>query len=119
MRRRPTLYIPISIAVLSFVAFVYWAPIDGWIGNLFLAVDGEDTEWALGYSDDAFRVVHIGMSRKEVYAILGKPFETWSWVQDEVYEAWTRSPGDTNFRQRQVIFKGDRVIGKTTAVYVD
>jgi hypothetical protein len=57
--------------------FQYWS-LDGLGGVLFSALFREDTEYASGYSDRAFRRVKQNMSEETVRQILGSPLvETW------------------------------------------
>jgi hypothetical protein len=96
--------------------------IDGISGNLLEVVfpEDEDTEWAAGYTDNGFRAVSVGMTRKKVYELLGKPLYTWeNYGGAEIVEWWTRSPADTNFRQRAVAFQGDRVVEKVGEYWLD
>ena len=100
------------VAAVSIALTAYrWWPIDGVISNLLAIRSEEDTVWADGYTDEAWRSVRIDMKRDEVYALLGLPL-----VKDidggNAHECWTRSPADTDFFQRSLQFKGDTVICK-------
>lgn len=58
----------------------------------------EDTEYATGFSEQRFRQVTIGMSEKDVLAILGNPFTvtTQAWVEIWSYYPVKKSPSQTN-----------------------
>ena len=62
--------------------------VDGWLLATFYA---DDTEYAHGYSDRAFRQIRPGMSESDVLRLLGKP----------IGEAWVYTGGS---RGRQTLF---------------
>lgn len=117
--RKFSLLLFVTIVALTIPLFFRWWPIDGVFGNLLPIGVTEDTEWAAGYSDAAFREVRIGMKRDDVYALLGRPIQKWNWIKGEVHESWTRSPGDTTYRERQIVFKGDTVVKNIGEFYFD
>ena len=111
-------------------ALVRWSQLDGFGGAIFSLLLPDDTLWADGYSDDSFLAVRIGMERSEVYALLGKPlevrpsptmfeFDARRHNLGEVLECWTQTPNNSHFHVRQVVFKGDTVVHKSSGFYVD
>lgn len=94
--------------------------LDGWFASTVLGFGkDEDTEYAFGYSDQAFRRIKIGMTAEEVIGTLGPPLdkadlsgglETWRWA---------RSRRDQSYRVRVILFKDGRVIQIRTKFYVD
>lgn len=79
--------------------------LDGWAFGLGLQ---EDTVYAAGYSDRAFRKVTVGMGSDEVLRLLGEPlrirtdpYALRSRAGESSDECWayTVTPGDTNYRQ--------------------
>ncbi len=84
-----------------------------------MLVVGDDTVWAADFTDEAFRTVRAGMTRSEVYALLGPPLEVWDNGPARTYECWTRSPADTHYRERAVMFQGTKVVKKIGGLYVD
>jgi hypothetical protein len=107
-----------AIAMLVAVYSTWVRSIDGISGNLLAIVFTEDTEYATGYSNAGFRAVQPGMPRRKVYELLGEPFAKWT-TGAELIESWTRSPSNNHFRQRQIIFHGDRVVNKCSEYWVD
>jgi len=118
-----------AFAVAILVLSMWWRSMDGISGNLFAALS-DDTVWADGYSDDAFRSVRIGMTRAEVYGLLGPPlevrqtlgtfdFDTQRQNAGEVVECWTRTPNNSDYRVRQIVFMGNLVVDKPTMLYLD
>lgn len=106
------------VALLVNMAF-RWRPIDGIEGAILSLFLREDTVWAEGYTNDRFRAVRIGMKRDEVYSLLGPPLYQWHNASGEVVEWWTHSPDDTHFRQRAIVFQGDRARRKIARFWVD
>jgi len=90
--------------------------IDGWF---FSSGFTEDTEYAPGYSDKAFRKLRIGMSTGDVVALLGPPLEKGQFTASKETWRWSRSPGDRSYRIRVVIVEADRVVQIRSSFYVD
>jgi len=82
--------------------------VDGWV--VASLGSQEDTEYAAGYSDEAFRRVRLGMATPDVMALLGPPLErAWLAGAKETWR-WSRGVGDRTHRVRAVIFEMDRVV---------
>ena len=96
--------------------------LDGIDGLFFskLALGGEDTQYASGYTDGGFRAIRIGVSKEEVLGILGSPLKLWP-DEHEGLEIWgyTSTPSDSNYRIRVVQFRGGVVVDKVSEFYVD
>ena len=103
--------------------------LDGRDGLLSGLVVGEDTLYASGYSARAFGEVTVGMPREQVHSLLGAPLDSWTIDSGEVHhsakrswdlaERWSRSPGDTHYRQRKVFYRADRVAVIVAEFYFD
>ena len=99
--------------------------LDGWLIGLTLT---EDTVYAAGYSDAAFRQVRVGMTADTVLGILGRPLRVRTdpyalrsragEASDECW-AYTLTPGDTHYRQRLICFFNGIVSGKESSRWVD
>jgi hypothetical protein len=94
--------------------------LDGWPWALMPLVWEDDTEFAPGYSAAGFWMVRAGMSPAEVVARVGPPLERYP-IRESGEEGWrwTRSPHDSSYRERVVIFRGGRVSEKHSEFYVD
>lgn len=93
--------------------------IDGLDGFLFSLVLREDTEYAPGYSDDAFSAVHAGMSGQRVLELLGEPLQR---VSSEGHaETWrySRSPSDSHYGVRAIRLVEGHVVAVFHEFYVD
>lgn len=117
-------------AVAALVLSLWWRSIDGVSGNILAFLMSEDTVWADSYSDDSFRSVRVGITRDEVYVLLGPPleirrvlgtfdFDTRRQNPGEVVECWTRTPENSDYRVRQIVFNGNLVVDKSAEFYVD
>ena len=97
--------------------------IDGVSGLIWGTRLSEDTVYAPGYSDAAFRRITVGMTIAEVHRRLGPPLRTWALSPSsdpgEIGERWSYSPGDTNYRCRVLLFRSGRVFRKHAEFYVD
>ncbi len=61
-----------------------YQPIDGITKNVALALLGECTEYAPGYSDSTFQAVEVGMPEDRVLASLGQPLgRIWSYASPD------------------------------------
>jgi outer membrane protein assembly factor BamE (lipoprotein component of BamABCDE complex) len=115
----------IGIAVAIFIAVIAglvvarsYSPIDGFSSIILSLVFPEDTIYASGYTDAGFMKIEVGMTRDQVYQILGKPLSVWT-NDTTVGERWSRSPGDTHFRCRVLQFLDEKVVDKHSEYYVD
>lgn len=101
---------------------------DGIEGVVFAFAD--DTMWADRYSDNLWYKIQVGMKRSEVYALLGEPldirtrrnmfdFDTLRQGPGAIVECWTRTPANSHYHVRQIIFKDDMVVDKKNKFYFD
>ena len=89
--------------------------LDGlWCGLLV----GEDTIYSPDYSARAFGEVEVGMTRTEVYALLGEPLSSFEGNNFD-YEVWSHSPGDTHFRRRTLAYSDELVTEIIGEFYYD
>jgi hypothetical protein len=80
---------------------------------------GRYVSWAESYTDSGFQSVRAGMSRDEVYALIGHPLSVDEKVGQETgvvsrLEHWSTGSGDL---RRDLHFKGDVVIYKNGAMF--
>ncbi len=94
--------------------------LDGWPWELMQVAWEDDTEFAPTYSALGFSLVRVGMSPAEVVAAVGPPLERYP-IRESGEEGWrwTRSPHDSSYRVRVVIFRNGRVSEKHSEFYVD
>lgn len=125
----PTVLVSSTLLVLLMSA--HFVLMDG-LPGLLLSVLGEDTAYALKYSNDGFRGIVNGMSEEAVVQVLGHPIEripmkllgddTWSYRvpgADAVGWSYSRSPDSRNYRIRVVVFRNGVVISKIAESYFD
>jgi hypothetical protein len=110
--------IGIALSIAIAVGLNYYL-LDGVVDSILAHVVHEDTFYAPGYSDAAFRRVTIGMTEGEVTALLGRPLGTRQLPSGEASWSFTRSPGDHSYRLRAIIFKDGVVRRKIHWLYVD
>lgn len=80
----------------------------------------EDTVFTSGYSDSGFSGIRKGMSKNEVLSRIGKPFytnESWESKTNEQRWWYSKSPGDTHYRMREVRFFKNKVSEKIHYYY--
>ena len=98
--------------------------LDGVSGLVLGLMLEEDTVYTERYSDAGFRDVRVGMTLRQVETLIGPPESTWS-LDDrggrpgETGARWSRSPGDTHYRSRVLLFRDGRVSCKHSEFYVD
>jgi len=101
---------------------VHYRSLDGLGGNLLGVLFRPDTEYTAGYTDAAFRKVRERLSKEQVLDLLGFPFytnEDWSNPGPEERWWYSRSPGSTHYRMREVRFRDDHVSQTVHYFYVD
>lgn len=72
MQRRLSLLATVAAAVALSVWFQIWS-LDGLQGAILSAFLRQDTAYANGYTDRAFRMVRVGMTDAQVWNLLGPP----------------------------------------------
>ena len=113
-----TVLISLIAVVLVLLGFHYYC-LDGISGWLLSRFYDEDTPYAPGYSDSAFRKVREGMTEDEVRDLLGQPLDRWSLDNNRFGRRWSKSPSDGNYKLRVVIFTEGKVTRKTSEFYLD
>jgi hypothetical protein len=103
----------LTTAALPFVLF------DGWPDPLAAIAFGDDTEFAPGYSALGFLRVRPGMSSDEVVRCIGEPLRRYPDAGGVERWFWTRSPHDSSYRIRGVLFTNGRVVRRESEFYVD
>lgn len=85
--------------VIIIGAWFHFTSLDGVSGFVLRWVLKDDTEYAAGYSDSAFRAVHAGMSAEQVLTSLGRPLG----------EGWMIEPKPTD-KCLSVYLENDRIV---------
>jgi hypothetical protein len=89
----------VVVVLVAIGAWYHFASLDGVSGLALRWVLTDDTEFARGYSDAAFRAVHAGMSDAEVLTLLGRPLG----------EVWMIEAKNSD-RCLSVYFENDRIV---------
>lgn len=77
-----------------------------------------DTEYAPGYSEEAFRAVEIGDSREKVLGLLGQPLRVYG--LDGKVQSYSRSPSGSNYLMRDIVLDSEgRVVEIWKQIYWD
>ncbi len=113
----------LAIPVLGAGLIYLLRPLDGYDGWFLsqLALK-EDTVYAPGYSDEAFRMVRVGMSQLEVRSLLGEPLDVYgpgARRDDVVGWRYSKSAGGASYRIRTVHFQSERVVRVSSRFYLD
>jgi hypothetical protein len=112
----------IVIVIFAMVCFLFafhFYLLDGLDGFIRSRLFTDDTVYAVGYSDSAFRFVRVGMSKSDVEDLLGPAIDEPSTDDGICIERWSKSAHDGSFRERVVHFKDDKVVAKISDFYVD
>jgi hypothetical protein len=133
-----TVLAPISVTCLVWLLFVRkktrsriatWRKVFGFssvIGSVlvtlafltFIFFFTFDTEYASGYSEEAFRAVEIGDSKEEILSLLGQPLRVYG-IDGEV-QSYSRSPSGSNYLMRDIVLDSEgRVVEIRSQVYWD
>jgi hypothetical protein len=113
----------IGVLVLFFVvlgaAVAHWYLLDGLDGWLFSLGVEEDTNFAAGYSDEAFRALRKGMRSDDVQRLLGPPVSKVGAEGGIDLWRYSWSPSNSTYRERDVFFRDGSVIRIESGMYLD
>ncbi len=94
--------------------------LDGYSGLLLsILLFTDDTKYSDNYSGWKFLKIKKGMTKNQVYDILGKPFVIFNPIEDVFALQYSKSPKDTHYRIRTIYLKDDKVIERFSFFYVD
>lgn len=94
--------------------------LDGYAGLFFsILLFTDDTKYSDNYSGWKFLKIKKGMTKSEVYNILGKPITIFSPKEGVKSLQYSKSPKDTHYRIRQVYLKENKVVERVSYFYVD
>ncbi len=119
LRKKIIIFTAIFVTAL---AIFHFKSMDGLRGLFFSMMFKEDTVFTSGYSDSGFSGIRKGMSKNEVLSKIGEPFYTnESWESKSNEERWwySKSPGGTHYRMREVRFIRNKVNQKIHYYYID
>lgn len=119
MRWRARVSISLALALCTLIA-VQVLTLDG-VAGVFCLGGSHDTQYAPTYSWRGFMRVAQGMKESEVRELVGIPLDVYPLPHEPglVGWRWTRSPADTNYRVRVVLFRNGVVTRKHSECYVD
>jgi hypothetical protein len=105
-RQRVMLLLTVMFVLVAINAYRWW-PSGGRDG----------TTWASGYTDEGFQAVRVGMTRGQVYALIGKPLAIRTKDDPEgrgLYdvECWSGISDEWDYRRREICFDDDVVSAK-------
>ena len=94
--------------------------LDGYSGLLIsISLFTDDTKYSENYSGWKFLKIKKGMTKNQVYDILGKPIAVFTREKGVESLQYSKSPKDTHYRIRQVYMKDNKVIERFSEFYVD
>ena len=120
-RRRRAFFVALLLLVTSSVAVFRAVSMGTPLELVTSMVFAEDTVYAPGFDERAFRTVEIGDGREAVLERLGEPLERWN-AEPTGVETWsyTASPGSHSYWLRSIRFDDHgRVSEKNAEFYVD
>lgn len=81
--RATPFWILLMASIMAAMVWIHFTAIDGFAGAVFGAILTDETEYARGYSEAAFRSVRPGMTVEEVKTLVGPLLgESWAWAGD-------------------------------------
>lgn len=94
--------------------------LDGLGGLLAPLIVGNDTEYAPEYSHRSFMKISPGMNGTQVEEIIGPPLDKYV-VQETGETGWlySRTPSDSSYRERAILFRDGKVVERLSGFYVD
>jgi len=106
--------------LIGILTSVHFYSLDGLVGLIFSHV-GDTTVYSKSYTDAAFRKVRIGMTESEVLGILGEPLETYTieHMPKATGMRWSKTPDDSSYAVRVIIFEEGKVKERISEYYID
>ena len=114
--------LPIAILlILSIVKqFVPILKLDGYSGLiLHKYFDIDTSKYSKDYSDEKFLEVEKGMTKNEVFKILGEPLDIWNPTDKIVGLQYSKSYESSNYRLRQIYLEHNIVVDVISYYYID
>ncbi len=101
------------------ISLLEFSPIANGIKDFILPFFFKDTSiYTQFYSDDKYKNIVVGMSKKSVLEILGEPLCIDTWGRIERYH-YSGSRNDSHYHIRQIHFFYNKVISKVHYYYID
>jgi len=120
MKNLKRLIIALCVLGVSAAIITQVYSLDGLTGVFFSLGEKENTTYASGYTDAAFRKVRLGMSSKDVLSLLGPPLGKYDLANpDRVLWQYSKEIEDLSFRVRNVIFRSNEVCTVIHEYYID
>ena len=94
------------------------SPTGSSVEETWLLIAG-DTEYAAGFSHEAFDGIKVGDSGAHVREILGEPMRTDKYQDGSDYLWYSNSPPGTHHRRRHLLLKNGVVIEVIAEMYFD
>jgi hypothetical protein len=117
--KRRALVVGFAASIAAAVSVQIVSP-DGVVGEVFLLLFGDDTEFARGYSDARFTQIRVGDSEGRVKSLLGEPVAVVDRPEENTKVLfYTRSPNSSHYRLRAVRVTRGLVEGKISKIWVD
>ncbi len=117
---------PLGIFLLFFVAAVIGfcvileqlSPYESITEEVFLLVD-RDTQYAPGYSQQAFGQIQVGDSEARVQSLIGSPLSSQDSGNGSKWLRYSCSPRSTHYRQRTICIANGSVAQIVAEMYFD
>ena len=108
----------VGLVILGVV--VHIQSLDGLHGRIFKLIEGAETDYAKGYTNEAFRRIKVGQTQDEVIEIVGEPFN-YERVKLRSRSRWmySRSPNSRHYLHRGIRFEDGHVIEVEHHFYFD
>jgi hypothetical protein len=106
----------VSLMAVTALGTVEATTLDGFDGILCALILSDHTAYASTYSASGFRQIQVGMTTREVEALLGRPLDEWTvpGPSPRIYWRWSRSrDGSQYYRRRVVSFSSGRLAAKS------
>ena len=117
MKKHLAIAVAFVLMVAATAGTIQFATLDGLGGCIASLIWSDSTQYAPGYSIRAFRNVKVGMTKTNVYALLGRPLDVHT-AGGKVF-LWYARPARSHFRDRRVILQNGVVVEKNAEFYVD
>jgi len=118
MKKLTAFVVSALVIVAGIVSLETISPTESAVEEIWLLLGG-DTEYAAGFSHEAFGQIKVGDSEALVYDLVGDPLRTDIYEDGSICLWYSNSPAEGLHRRREILLKDGAVIKVFSELFFD